>query len=336
MIRSGNTKPSAEEALGAVPPSAPLSVETEVPVAAEDLPECIDLSIEITLPYLLNLPEGEYQTSTIGRAIRLAHVAPDASTPRTVARMSVQVTGNPSEEQKQSEWTSLRKRLLPDTNRLLRIYRVVAQNPSVIELSSIQASPFRQYERPAGGDEIESTPVTVNASSPGAFQLDDVAVAQVLDRLKSDKEPGVPDLFLLDAQYSIEQGRFREAVLFAWATIDSQFNSAYDTLVRDRLKEDYSEGRKQLLGFDVSLRTKMTVLLNLVAGHSLYISGKARLWEQLSASYGKRNSIIHQGEIATQEDAERAVEVARWVIDEVDQIARPQGTADHPRDLPLE
>jgi hypothetical protein len=63
----------------------------------------------------------------------------------------------------------------------------------------------------------------------------------------------------------------------------------------------------------------MTALLRLVCGRSLF-SDLPR-WEKLQNSYEKRNKIIHDGSSATEDDAEEALSVARWVVDFTENIS---------------
>ena len=61
--------------------------------------------------------------------------------------------------------------------------------------------------------------------------------------------------------------------------------------------------------------------MHLVAGRSLFREGD--LWPELSASYDNRNDIIHRGGSATESEAERALRVARRVVDIMDSIPPP-------------
>ena len=58
----------------------------------------------------------------------------------------------------------------------------------------------------------------------------------------------------------------------------------------------------------------MSAALYLVSGRSLFREA-GDLWQQLSISYNKRNGIIHRGESADEDDARRALSVARRVIE---------------------
>ena len=132
--------------------------------------------------------------------------------------------------------------------------------------------------------------------------------------LASGNEPEVADLFLLDAERALHEGRFREAVLFCWSTIDSTFNRKYDELVDAKLAEEWAEARDFFKGVDFGLKKKMSAALYLVSGRSLFRES-GDLWQQLSISYNKRNGIIHRGESATEDDARRAIDVARRVVE---------------------
>jgi hypothetical protein len=123
----------------------------------------------------------------------------------------------------------------------------------------------------------------------------------------------VADLFLIDAEQAIREGRFREAVLFCWSTIDATFNRKYEALVDSALAGEWADARKFLTGVDFGLRNKMTAILYLVAGRSLFRE-PGGLWERLTRSYTKRNAIIHRGEGAVEDDARTALDVARGVV----------------------
>ena len=131
----------------------------------------------------------------------------------------------------------------------------------------------------------------------------------------SGSEPPVADLFLLDAEAAKDIGRFREAVLFSWSTIDSVFNTAYDALVNERLVGERSESREHLQGKagEMPLKVKMTAMLRLLSGRSLF--SEQRQWQALNESYQRRNRIIHSGDNATEADAAQALVVARWVVE---------------------
>ena len=105
----------------------------------------------------------------------------------------------------------------------------------------------------------------------------------MLGELATGVEPDVAVLNLLDAEYAVSVGRFREAVLLCWSVIDSTFVRAFERLVDDRLPAEWPDGRRFLKGFDFGLRQKMTSGLRLVAGRSLYEEPDG-FWDRLSAS----------------------------------------------------
>jgi hypothetical protein len=206
--------------------------------------------------------------------------------------------------------------LLNLTNRLLRCYRSVTQNAEIIELSRAGASPFRfRLVSIAANPSTWESEITYRASSPKPVKLRIPGITKrVRDLLASRKEPEVADLFLLDAERPIHEGRFREAVLFCWSTIDSTFSRKYDELVDAKLGDEWAEARDFFKGVDFGLRKKMSAALYLVSGRSLFRESK-ELWERLTVSYNKRNGIIHRGDNATEDDARRALEVARLVVE---------------------
>jgi hypothetical protein len=132
--------------------------------------------------------------------------------------------------------------------------------------------------------------------------------------LASGNEPEIADLFLLDAELAIHEGRFREAVLFCWSTIDATFNRKYDQLVDSKLTGEWAEARSFFKGLDFGLRNKMTAALYLISGHSLF-RHPGVLWQELSKSYDKRDAIIHRGESAGEADARLALDVARRIVE---------------------
>ena len=131
--------------------------------------------------------------------------------------------------------------------------------------------------------------------------------------LSGRTDPDVATLNLLDADYALSVGRFREAVLLCWGAIDSTYVRKFKTLVDERLGEEWSEGRDLLKGIDFGLRHKMTTGLRLLTGRSLYAEPE-NFWQELSASYGLRNRIIHEGQVAHEDEAKVAIKVARRIV----------------------
>ena len=111
----------------------------------------------------------------------------------------------------------------------------------------------------------------------------------------------------------VHQGRFRETVLFCWSTIDSVFNRRYGALVDAALLDEWGEARDFFKGLDFKLRNKMMPGMHLVANRSLFRE-PGDFWQRLSASYSKRNAIIHRGENASEDEATQAVAVARQIV----------------------
>jgi hypothetical protein len=273
--------------------------------------------VTINLPYLLILPPGEYPTPGEGGIVHLAEVSVPASDGTDMRQTQVAGIFDASDtEPQQRQRGSQADRLLRRVNHLLRWYRVTTGHATIVELTRSQASPFRFTVEGTGatwgGDaplEYESQPPPSPAAGSRAAFGD--AVRQ---GLSGKTDPDVATLNLLDAEYALSVGRFREAVLLCWGAIDSTFVRKFKRLVDDRLSDEWPDGRDFLKGIDFGLRHKMTTGLRLLAGRSLYTEPDG-FWQDLSASYGLRNKIIHDGQIAHEDDAKLGIRVARKVVE---------------------
>ena len=274
----------------------------------------------IHLPYLLALPPGEYPTPGVGGSLRLA----DGSVTnvdgtvegRTEASTLFDARDADNAEAQERQREVEADRLLRRVNRLLRWYRVATGQAAIIELTRAQASPFQFIVEGTGaawgGDatlEYEAASLPVPAKGSRASFGDTVRQG-----LGDGTDPDVAALNLLDAEYALSVGRFREAVLLCWGAIDSTFVRKFKRLVDDRLTDEWADGREFLKGIDFGLRHKMTTGLRFVAGRSLYTEPDG-FWQDLSASYGLRNKIIHDGQIAHEDDAKLAIKVARKIVE---------------------
>lgn len=264
----------------------------------------------VQLPYLLRLPAGMFGVLQLGLATVEREDA-GAGTAITTATMTFDTDATEPDDRQR---VAMRKadELLRHTNRLIRWYRTVTGQAAVTELTRAQASPVRLFID--GADEQFVDPLVFEPAIRPPNQKTPQEIAdQVRAGLNSDSDPPVGELFVLDAQEAIRSGRFREAVLFCWSAIDSQFNKAYDELVDAKLGTEWSKGRDFFKGKtgDMPLRVKMTACLRLLANASLF---QEPLWERLVTSYDKRNKIIHGGESAVEADAENALWVAHEVL----------------------
>jgi hypothetical protein len=107
------------------------------------------------------------------------------------------------------------------------------------------------------------------------------------------------------------------------------FNRKYDSLIASALAGEWADSRRFFTGVDFGLKNKMTASLYLLVGRSLFREPGA-FREGLRVSYDKRNSIIHRGENANENDARRAIEVAQRVVSIMNEIAIPEPVADAP------
>lgn len=274
-----------------------------------------ELQVSVVLPYYLWLAEGEYQTAPVGETVQVvAPVLPEGTQPRTPlrARFTPEESADPEEIQRRRARCG--EQLLRRINRLLRWYRSVSRRADITELTRAQVSPF-QFEAIGAAPAAEWTaPLEYEAAGPQPAELTLEQTTQaVRDGLASGNDPDVSDLFLLDAERALHQGRFRETVLFCWSTIDSVFNRRYEAMVDGALAGEWGEAREFFKGLDFKLRNKMSAGMHLFANRSLFREPDD-FWQRLSASYSKRNAIIHRGENATEDEATQAIAVARQVV----------------------
>ena len=275
--------------------------------------------ISIHLPYLLVLPPGEYPTPGVGGFVRLAEGSvtnvDGTVEARTEASALFDASDTDDAETRERQSQAEVDRLLRRVNRLLRWYRVATGQAAIIELTRAQASPFRFIVDGTGaawgGDALlEYESASLPAPSKGGRVSFGETVRQGLG---DGTDPDVAAMNLLDAEYALSVGRFREAVLLCWGAIDSTFVRKFNRLVEDRLTDEWADGREFLKGIDFGLRHKMTTGLRLVAGRTLFTEPDG-FWQDLSASYGLRNRIIHDGQIAHEDDAKLAIKVARKIV----------------------
>ncbi len=274
--------------------------------------------VTIDLPYHLVLPDGEYSFApgdviTLAERLEIADQPRDSRVRTSVGRVfevDEDIDSEAAGAVAAREATSTLRR----TNRLLRWYRQLALRPYAMEVTRAQVSPF-QFENVA-----THQPWLVPVLE---FEADRVAIANfgtigqladaIRQKLLQGGEPAVSQLTLLDAEHAQRTGRFREAVLLSWSVIDSAFIGKFNLLVDEHLSGEWAESRRFLKDNDLGLRHKMAIGLRLVAGRSLFDEPNG-FWDDLSASYGKRNRIIHEGELADEDDARKAIDVARRVI----------------------
>jgi len=282
------------------------------------------LRIACALPDGINLPADEYgQDDPLpliidgGSAPSLLSVV--AISPPFVLRRSQRVStaviaadGLDDEERDAFQFKAAR-RLLYRLNLLIRWYRAEMQATAIHELTLAQAGPFLFHKDP-GGDlwgEFRASPVVVPALVSGSAKE---ALVRIRQGFASAQEPPVESLLFLDARQALYEGRFREAVLFCWSVIDGTFNQRFESLVKLRLGEEWKESREFLVSNDFGLRHKMGLGMRLAVGRSLF-KEPDDFWSKLDRSYKSRNKIIHEGAIASEEDAHLAIWVAQRVVD---------------------
>ncbi len=275
-----------------------------------------ELQVSVTLPYDLRLHEGDYPTAPAGEILQIRRSSGEQGPARrTVVRTNFTHPETTDQEEIFRLQTRDADQLLRRINRLLRWYRAVSHKTKILELTRAQASPFQFQLVGAGAEPAWGEPLKYKAPIPRALRLDVATLTgRVRASLASGNEPEAADLFLIDAERALYEGRFREVVLFCWSTIDAVFNRKYDALVNAALAEEWADARAFFTGVDFGLRNKMSAVMHLIANRSLFRE-PGGLWKELSESYQKRNAIIHRGVNATEDEARLALRVARRVTE---------------------
>lgn len=281
------------------------------------------------LPYLLRLSDGEYGVLRLSRVVQdVEHGQPGLAFSEVALPFDAEPGAD--DDVRQRIATRRTQELLIHTNRLLRWYRTITNQASVLEVTRVQLSPIRFLipDTEPGGpgayhDELRYEPPIRQVVQLPIVDLE----RRVRDGVTGGREPAVADLFLLDAEAAKDSGRFREAVLFSWSTIDSVFNVTYDALIEEKLAGELNASKEHLQGNagEIPLKVKMTAMLRLLSGRSLF-SDQAR-WNTLVESYKRRNKIIHCGNNATEVEAEQALTVARWVVEFMREVRAEQPNA---------
>jgi len=282
------------------------------------------IRVTITLPYYLRLAEGDYPANHRAETVRvLAPELAEGMPPQTSLQASFAASDSVDVDVIQHEKVRYASQLLQWTNRLLRRYRAVTRRADIIELTRAQASPFRYEVVGIAAAPEWNTSVEYEATGPQPVALSvELTTDAVRNGLLDGTEPSVADLVLLDAERALHQGRFREAVLFCWSTIDSVFNRKYNDLVDSALVGEWAAGRDFFKDHNFGLRNKMSAVMHLISHRSLFREPE-NLWHEMTISYNKRNDIIHRGENATEDDANRALQVARRILAVMNAIPVP-------------
>ena len=280
---------------------------------------CIDRSTgtELEIHQRSLRPDRPLRRLADERSARLGHLGNDGYHDYpTVVSFTIDQPDTEDPDERRRLKSRQADQLLSLTNRLLRGYRSITKDSAITELSRAARALFgSEVDSEGANSSAWESELTYQADPPKKLaQRTQTITKRVRELFASGTEPEVADLFLLDAERALHEGRFREAVLFCWSTIDSTFSRKYDELVDAKLAGEWAEARDFFKGVDFGLKKKMSAALYLVSGRSLFRES-GDLWQQLSISYNKRNGIIHRGENATEDDARRAIDVARRVVE---------------------
>jgi hypothetical protein len=271
----------------------------------------------VRLPYLLLLPDGNYPTGQPDVVLTLSEVVIHSGNTTaepshaTVVEMASGVPASLDDAAAEKVRMRRANQLLLAVNQLIRWYRATSNLPQIVELTRAQLSPFHFFD--THGSMWRGMTPLVFTSVPPLPPAGPQFVADAVARgLASGDDPSVASLNLLDAEYAVQTGRFREAILLCWGVIDSVFSMTYGRLARSALAGEWAESVAYLSEFEIPLKVRMSAMMHLVANRSLF--REPELWQDLVRSYDKRNAIIHRGASATEDDATRAIDVARKVV----------------------
>lgn len=283
----------------------------------------IRIKASFTLPYYLRLAIGPYQAKGGTDYLALEEYAlPNSSIGerRTVVSAAFDHPDNLDSIAQENAKAKDSEVLLLRANHLLRWYRSITQQAEIIEVTGIQASPFKfvvEDTQIAWGNDFNSYESGLLGSIP-TQNLQNITQS-VRDGLAAEIDPKVSALFLLDAEQALRQGRFRETVLLCWSTIEATFDPKYKALVKKTLKDkDLSREEREFFeeARNTSLRYRMSVGLSFFSGGTAaWLDEKDDFWKSLAKSYKKRNKIIHDGENAEEVDAKLALRIAKKVVE---------------------
>ncbi|MDB5293039.1 MAG: hypothetical protein JWL69_4280 [Phycisphaerales bacterium] len=201
------------------------------------------IRITCNLPYALVLPAGEYPTPGEGGSVRLVEVSVPMDDGTAQARTQTSSIFDASTtEAQQRQVRAQADCLLRRVNHLLRWYRVTTSHATIVELTRAQASPFRFT--------VEGTDTAWGGAVPLEYEAPSLPMPTkgsatafgdaVRKGLAGKTDPDVATLNLLDAEYALNVGRFREAVLLCWGAIDSTFVRKFKKLVDDSLTSEWA------------------------------------------------------------------------------------------------
>jgi hypothetical protein len=282
-------------------------------------------SIEVVfrLPYLVALPDGEYQVSLRRRALQIIHLAMLSYVDEgkqvelsceghSVVRMLHPVDSN--EARLDSEMKRCIGITLNDTNRLIQWYRYHTKHYYATEVVRQQISPIILYV--CQDDEIIVYERDFRYLPPEPQPLTPEQIEGIKCEVIQSASPPTADLLLLDAQEALSKYRYREAILLAWIAIEC----AFDPFIREKLLKlvpDINFERDSAganIEQDLHFHTRADVLLKALTGFSFRTETIPPFWEQLRLSRRHRNDITHRGLDAEEPEAQQAVQVAQQIL----------------------
>jgi len=281
------------------------------------------VEVVFRLPYLIALPDGEYQISPRRRVLHLTH-------PKVLCyvigerEVSLSCEGNSvirmfhKIDEDEAILDKEMKRCIGitvnDTNRLIQWYRYRTGHYHATEVTRQEISPIVLFLHQ--DDEIFVDEWDFHELLPELPSLAPEEIEQIQNDIVQPASPPTADLLLLDAQEALSKYRYQETILLAWVAIEC----AFDPFVRGKLLElmpDINFERDSAganIEQDLHFHTRADVLLKALTGFSFRTETAPPFWEQLRLSRRHRNDITHRGLDAQESEAQQAVQVAQEIL----------------------
>lgn len=286
--------------------------------------------MQLLLPHLIAIPEGEYQVyaaryictiqlshptqivyeTEFGQSILLCEeqslVSMDFVT--DVDLTEVQNVGN--------EFSRCTSITLTAANRLIDWYRVQTGRHHITQLVFPQIEFARLID--LGPPRSVLRWYRYEAPQPVDEPLNSDEVQTLRQNLVNPQPPLLTDRLILDAEEALSQHRYKECILICWSVIESIF----DPLIRAKLKEKLLD-----IGFDIGqagwnierdlwFLTRLDVLPRLLANFS-FRELPDDFWNRLQRSRNVRNRVVHEGGDVEEDDAANILAVTREFVNTI-------------------
>ena len=281
------------------------------------------VEVVFRLPYLIALPDGEYQISPRRRLLNLTHpqvlnyVIGEREVSLSCEGHSVIRMFHEMDRDEAILNDEIKRCIgitVNDANRFVRWYRYRTRHYHTTEVTRQEISPIVLFIHQ--DDEMAVYEWDFHEPLPELPSLAPEQIEQIRNDIVQPVSPPTAELLLLDAQEALSKYRYRETILLAWVAIEC----AFDPFVREKLLElmpDINFERDSAganIEQDLHFHTRADVLLKALTGFSFRTETAPPFWEQLRLSRRHRNDITHRGLDAQESEAQQAVQVAQEIL----------------------